>query len=608
MHFALKYFLHITVVWRPFMPSYKNSAIYKISKILSARQKRGMIYLILLIILSGLLEMFSISILIPLFSLVMDPDQFILTLQAAIERFPMLGSLIDLNDSQSIKHFAILFLLFIILIFVLKVLMLVYIVYRQTRFTKYAQIDIESRLLSEIMSMPYEKYIHADIPSLMHLLNDDLPNTFSLLMALLSVVSEAVVMLFLCIFLFRMNPTIMLILIVVMSLVTLLNSKVLKKRLTFLGEQALQVETNVLRWRTEALHGFKDIHILDRQSFFSDSHYREGKKHADILVKYSIFNVLPRHLIETSGMITLLFMIILFFIRGESGTDVITQVTVMGVAALRILPCVNRINTHFAEIAYRKAKLNAVYDYFQQSQQAGEMSPVQHNDETMPHTFQDCIQVDHITYTYPDTEKKIFEDACLTIRKGQSVGIKGASGAGKTTLVDILLGLLNPQEGRILCDGRNIFDNHSSWLANIGYIPQSIYLINRSIRDNVAFAIKPSEIDDNRVWDVLSEAQLDDFVKKLPDGLNTVVGERGIRMSGGQQQRIGIARALYHDPEIIVMDEATSALDNDTEAAFMKAVNTFQGNKTLIIIAHRLQTIQNCDDIYEVVDGHLIRQ
>ena len=195
----------------------------------------------------------------------------------------------------------------------------------------------------------------------------------------------------------------------------------------------------------------------------------------------------------------------------------------------------------------------------------------------------------------------------MVIPKGKSVGIKGASGAGKSTIVDILLGLLHVQKGEITCDGANIFSNYESWLSQIGYIPQSIYLIDESIRDNIAFGIDEREIDDARIREVAAEAQLLEFIDSLPEGLDTKIGDRGVRLSGGQRQRIGIARALYHNPEILVFDEATSALDNETEAALMGAINSFHGRKTMIIIAHRLNTIENCDLIYEVKGEKITR-
>ena len=213
------------------------------------------------------------------------------------------------------------------------------------------------------------------------------------------------------------------------------------------------------------------------------------------------------------------------------------------------------------------------------------------------------IELKGISYAYPNTEKLIFDKADMSVPIGKAVGIVGTTGAGKTTIVDVLLGLLETREGEILADGVNIKTNYKGWLKNIGYIPQMIFMLDSNIRENVAFGVPRDKIDEGKVWEALKEAQLDDFVRSLPDGLDTSIGERGIRLSGGQRQRISIARALYEDPEVLILDEATSALDNDTEAAIMDSINALHGKKTLIIIAHRLQTIEKCDMIYKVENG-----
>ena len=219
----------------------------------------------------------------------------------------------------------------------------------------------------------------------------------------------------------------------------------------------------------------------------------------------------------------------------------------------------------------------------------------------------DKIELRGIVYAYPNTDTLIFDNADMVVPYGRSVGIMGPSGAGKSTIVDILLGLLKVRSGKITCDGVDVFDNYPAWLAQIGYIPQSIYLVDEPVRNNIAFGIADDEIDDERIWEVLEEAQLKEFIKTLPEGLDTAIGDRGIRLSGGQRQRLGIARALYHDPEILVFDEATSALDNETEQAVMEAINSFHGRKTMIIIAHRLNTIEKCDIIYKVDGGKITR-
>ena len=219
-----------------------------------------------------------------------------------------------------------------------------------------------------------------------------------------------------------------------------------------------------------------------------------------------------------------------------------------------------------------------------------------------------AITLKDITYAYPNSDKLIFEHADMEIPIGKAVGIVGTTGAGKSTVVDILLGLLNMQGGTVYADDADIRSDYYGWLKNVGYIPQMIFMLDDTIRRNVAFGVPDELISEERVWEVLKEAQLDEFIKTLPEGLDTSIGERGIRLSGGQRQRIGIARSLYNDPDVLIMDEATSALDNDTEAAIIESINRLHGKKTLVIIAHRLQTIENCDMIYRVENGKILKE
>ena len=299
---------------------------------------------------------------------------------------------------------------------------------------------------------------------------------------------------------------------------------------------------------------------------------------------------------------------IAFYINaGGNVTNMMATLATFGVAAIRVLPSVNRINTYITEIAYATPSLDFVYDNLQEGMKTNaKLAERKANSQKEKLKLEDRIELKNISFHYPDTEKNIFTHANMVVPKGKSVGIMGTSGAGKSTIVDILLGLLHAQEGQITCDGVDIFKNYESWLAQIGYIPQSIYLIDESIRDNIAFGIDADKINEKRIWEVLEESQLKEFVESLPEGLNTTIGDRGIRLSGGQRQRIGIARALYHDPEILVFDEATSALDNETEAAVMEAVNSFHGKKTMVIIAHRLNTIEKCDIIYKVENEKIV--
>lgn len=393
---------------------------------------------------------------------------------------------------------------------------------------------------------------------------------------------------------------------------TLIITKVLKPRLNAIGRKNQEIQSRIAKWRIQSIYGLKDVKVLHREEFFVRNYYESGAIGANVARNYAVMNNAPRLLIETIFIATMLAFILVFAVQGGDFTTLFSKLTAFAMAAIRVMPATNRINTYLSEIAYAQPCLDYLYENLTENMKqdvngsvTGLLGEKEKKEEIPPLTLTDKISLDHISYTYPNTDKPIFTDAHMEVKKGQSVGIMGPSGAGKSTIVDILLGLLHVQAGTITCDGRDVFENYPSWLSKIGYIPQSIYLIDESIRDNIAFGIDADKIDDKRIWEALEEAQLKQFVEELPEGLDTTIGDRGVRISGGQRQRLGIARALYYNPEILVFDEATSALDGDTETAVMEAINSFHGKKTMVIIAHRLNTIEKCDVIYKVENGKI---
>ena len=322
---------------------------------------------------------------------------------------------------------------------------------------------------------------------------------------------------------------------------------------------------------------------------------------ADIVMTH--FSPIPKYIIETVCISGLLIAIIikLYFGQRDDTAFFITQLTAFAVASIRLLPSVGKINAYVNNILYCKPSLDLIYNDFREIE-GHEFDSIS-DEEREEFSFEESIKIKDITYRYPNTDKDVLHNVSLVVPKGKTVAFIGSSGAGKTTLADIVLGLLQPQQGEVLVDNWSIYAHMSAWHKKMGYIPQTIYLSDDNIRNNIAFGIEEEKIDDKAVEQAIKKAQLYDFVQSLPDKLNTFVGDRGIRLSGGQRQRIGIARALYHDPDVLVLDEATSALDNETEQAVMEAIESLQGLKTMIIIAHRLTTIRNADLIYEVENG-----
>ena len=582
----------------------KVTLLQKVSYLFDRKQKRQIAGLALLILIGGLLETVGVSMLLPVVQAIMDPEQLM--------ENELVGKVTDALHIETSKQLIILMLGALIALYVVKNAYLLFQTYVQNTFVTRNRNRMISRVMREFLNRPYEEYLGADIPTVFRLTDSDIPNAFQLILVMIQMVTEIVVAGFLCIVLVVVSPVMSLFIFCIFLGMTLMITKVLKPRLNAIGHKNQQIQSRIAKWRIQSIYGLKDVKVLHREEFFVRNYYESGAIGADVARNYAVFNNLPRLLIETIFMASMLLFIMLYMLRGGNITVLIPQLSAFAVAGIRVMPGTNRINTYLSEIAYSQPCLDYLYENLTANMKMdvnGSVTGLARGagaqaQESRTH-LQDKIVLDHITYAYPNTEKNIFTDAHMEVKKGQSVGIMGPSGAGKSTVVDILLGLLRVQEGTITCDGANIFDNYADWLSKIGYIPQSIYLIDESIRDNIAFGIDGDKIDDRRIWEVLEEAQLKEFVEELPEGLDTTIGDRGVRISGGQRQRLGIARALYHNPEILVFDEATSALDNDTEKAVMDAINNFHGRKTMVIIAHRLNTIAKCDVIYKV-DGEKI--
>ena len=582
----------------------KVTLLQKVSYLFDRKQKRQIAGLALLILIGGLLETVGVSMLLPVVQAIMDPEQLM--------ENELVGKVTEALHIETSRQLIILMLGALIALYVVKNAYLLFQTYVQNTFVTRNRNRMISRVMREFLNRPYEEYLGADIPTVFRLTDSDIPNAFQLILVMIQMVTEIVVAGFLCIVLVVVSPAMSLFIFCIFLGMTLMITKVLKPRLNAIGHKNQQIQSRIAKWRIQSIYGLKDVKVLHREEFFVRNYYESGAIGADVARNYAVFNNLPRLLIETIFMASMLLFIMLYMLRGGNITVLIPQLSAFAVAGIRVMPGTNRINTYLSEIAYSQPCLDYLYENLTANMKMDVNGSVTglargggaQTQEVRTH-LQDKIVLDHITYAYPNTEKNIFTDAHMEVKKGQSVGIMGPSGAGKSTVVDILLGLLRVQAGTITCDGVNIFDNYADWLSKIGYIPQSIYLIDESIRDNIAFGIDGDKIDDRRIWEVLEEAQLKEFVEELPEGLDTTIGDRGVRISGGQRQRLGIARALYHNPEILVFDEATSALDNDTEKAVMDAINNFHGRKTMVIIAHRLNTIAKCDVIYKV-DGEKI--
>lgn len=551
-----------------------------------------------LIFISALLETLGVSIILPLVSAVVNPEA-ILNSRYVVMACGWLH--LTIRDSAS---FVKLLLAVTISIFVIKNVYLLFLYYIQARFVTRTEAETSIRLLNEYLNRPYEYYLNADVNALFQTINKDIPHVFELLQEVMKLLTEIAVSVCLCVFLLLftdigMTLSIAALLGVMVAVIVFL----LKPLLGNLGQGRLKQQVLTMKWMQQGIFGIKDVKVAAKENYFLKNFADAYRKLSGVTRRYTVLNNAPRLIIETVCIVGLLGYMLVSFINGADMVKMLPLLGAFAVAAVRLMPSINRISTHLSTIAYYEPSLNFVCDHLNIASLKD--ADLQEAEGTM--AFADKIRLKDITYAYPNTERRIFDHADMEIPVGSSVGVVGSSGAGKTTIIDVLLGLLIPQDGSVLCDGTDIRDRYAAWLHNIGYIAQNIYMLDNTIRANVAFGVDEDEVKEERVWEVLQEAQMADYIRSLPEGLDTVIGDRGVRLSGGQRQRIGIARALYHDPELLVFDEATSALDNDTEAAIMEAINSLKGRKTMVIIAHRLKTIENCDILYKVEQGKIER-
>ncbi len=571
----------------------------KLKVLLDRKQKTQMVGIVILMLIGGVLESLGIAMIAPVMQVVIDPQQ--------VEKSRILSGIYNFFNLQSTTQLAALIMVSLILVFVIKNVFLYFMNVAQLRFVYTNQFATSRRMMINFMQRPYEYYLNADTTVIQRNITSDVNNLYALILSCLQLISEIIVFVCLVAILLsqdaRMTLTIATLLVIVLLVIKFFIKPVMVKA----GQDNQDYYSGLYKWIYESVTGIKEIKVAAKENYFINGYADCGAGYVNAVQKYNLYNSTPRLLIETIAIAGMVGYMLVVMMSGTSLTSLLPQLTVLAAAAARLLPSANRINNYLTSIAYFEPFLDNVSDNLQTEIHDKSISyniddyKVKAQVDKLP--VEKSIVMKDITYRYPGTDKLILDGADMEIPVGKSVGIVGTSGAGKTTIVDVLLGLLEPEKGTITADGVDVKINYRGWLKNVGYIPQTIFMTDSTIRKNVAFGVPEDEIDDNKVWQALKEAALDEFVKELPEGLDTEIGERGIRLSGGQRQRIGIARALFEDPEVLVLDEATSALDNDTEAAIMDSINRLHGRKTLVIIAHRLQTIEKCDMIYSIGDG-----
>lgn len=571
------------------------TTIKQLLNLLTPRQRKQAIGVFILVVIGAAFETLGVAAILPFVYAVID------TSQLWGNRFiVMYADTFGIDtDTQLIVSLGILIGAF----YIFKNAFMMFISYMENKFKANFAYELSKLMLHSYMKRPYIYFLGTNSAEMIRGLNDDINSINDMMTALFKIFSIGFMMVGIGVFLVLQEPLMAFGIVALAVVIFILIVFVIKKKIRELGKLKIKYATEAYKYAYQAVNGMKEISIMKREDYFLKSYtgVTSRKKEADIV--YNSISVSPERIVEATFVCGILGIVCIQVGTGGMTAALITNLAAFAVGAMRVMPSLSTLTTRMTQLMYLRPALSGICNNIEAARNQERMLlEIQNSIDSSEHMvdFRKEVVMKGIDWKYPNTEKYILKDAEITIQKGECVALVGKSGAGKTTLADILLGLLKPEKGTVCMDGTSIFTIPYAWSKIIGYVPQTVYLIDDTIRNNVAFGIGADAIDDVKIWNALEKAQLKGFIEALPEGLDTIIGERGVKFSGGQRQRIAIARALYHDPEIMVFDEATAALDGETENAVMDAINRLRGEKTLIIIAHRLNTISHCNRFYEV--------
>lgn len=582
-----------------------KDTIKKLRVLFNKRDKKKFLLLFFMMIFAAIFETAGIGLIVPFVGIVTNPDM--------IQEQSILSYVYELLNFQSTNAFILFGVGFLLTIFIFKNVYLLVFYNLQYRVIFNQKVKLSSTMFREYLTKPYTFHLQRNSAELLRNINGEVAKVFDgILLSSFQLTTEILVIISILSLLIVTAPLATIMSGILLGGSVLIFFKFFRNKITHLGKENQKVSREVIKWVNQGLGASKEIKVSGKESYFVNSYSYQSKIMAKNTIYKNMLDQVPRLFIETLLVSVVLVTMIIIVFQGTDTSRLVSTMSLFAMAAFRLMPSITRIVATLSTIRFSQPALTVIYNDLIEDNKNKNLINAEAINESKPlkvHSgekiFCKSINLENVYFRYPNQNEYSIKNLSLTIPIGNSVAFIGTSGAGKTTIVDIILGLLNPEKGRVRVDGKNLYEILPIWQNKIGYIPQSIYLSDETIRKNVAFGIADKDIEDSAVQRAIKDAQLKDFIDSLPEGLDTVVGERGVRLSGGQRQRIGIARALYHNPEIIFLDEATSALDNDTEKEIMKAIDGLKGEKTLIIIAHRLSTIENCDIVFTVDKGKL---
>ena len=573
------------------------STLTKIRSILTLAEAKSAIVLLCLMTIGMMFEMLGVGMLFPVMILMGEKDLAI--------QHPRLQPVLDYLGNPTQNQLIIGAMLALVGVYLIKNLFLAFIAWRQARFTNGIQAQLMQRLFTAYMRQPYTFHLQRNTSQLGSNIAE--VGVFAgVIYTSMTIFIDSLALVGIASLLLLAEPLGVLIVGLVLGVAVWSFYYSTRARVTRWGVARQHHAAFLARHMYQGLGGVKDVKLLGRESNFLAQFQLHSNLEARVAGSQAILQQLPRLWLELLAVAGLALLVLSMLGQGVSTDRIMPTVALFSAAAFRLMPSVNRMLAGVQTMRFSLPSVNLIYEEVKLIEAEPCMTQVK--SAVASPAFKTDIHLSNISYSYPNAPRPALNSVSITLQKGESVGFIGASGSGKSTLVDVVLGLLPPSHGQVIVDGQNIQGILRAWQNQIGYVPQSIYLTDDTLRHNVAFGLPDEQIDDAAIQRAIKDAQLEEFIDSLPDGLETIVGERGVRLSGGQRQRIGIARALYHNPSVLVLDEATSALDTATEQGVMQAVMALQGSKTILIVAHRLSTVEHCDRLYRLEQGRLVAE
>jgi ABC-type multidrug transport system fused ATPase/permease subunit len=571
----------------------KITIIKKITSLLTHEHKKKVSILLLLTLVGVFFEMLGITMFIPLIAVIISPEKF--------ANNNVIHKVISMTGYSSQNNMIMIVILSIIIIFILKTLYLSFLYKIQNRFANTFVYELSINLFTGYLRQPYQFHVENNSSNLIKNIQGNISNLSNVTQAIINLVVEASILIGIVFIIIFSTPIGGLIVFTCLFILMYIFNHLNKKKLIFWGERKQVLGGELIKNLQESFAGVKDVLILNKQDYFIDKYKKNYKEFSSILTNINILNLLPRLYLELFAILGLCSLVIILLYFGDK-TTIVPLLGLFVAGVFRIIPSANRIITSLQVIRFSSPVIDVLYNEFNTINK----NIVINKGSFLKAFFNNSISIEKINFNYGKNHDFSLSDINLNIKKGTTIGILGPSGSGKSTLIDIIIGLYPISQGSVLLDGVNIDSCIQNYQNLIGYVPQNIFMMDDSLKKNIAFGISDDNISDEQIQKVIKLAKIDEFINELDEGLNTIIGERGIRLSGGQRQRIGIARALYHNPQLLVLDEATSALDNKTESEIMNSVYSFQGDKTIIIVAHRHSTVEKCDKLYYLRNGKII--